>query len=455
MQKGALLAILAIAVLHAVPASAQIPADVTLDPVPGLPSFSTPVGLKHAGDGSGRLFVVEQGGTVRVIDNSGSLLPTAFVDLGARVFPPPQGERGLLDLAFHPDYEVPGADGEGKFYMHYSAGSTRPAGTRAGDTIIAEFSVTGDPNIGSSVPDRIILTVSQDFSNHNGGQMRFGPDGYLWIGLGDGGSGGDPCNRAQTLDPADLATGCGSSAPLNDSLALLGKMLRVDVDATTPAGSNNLCAANGDGSANYAVPADNPFAGAASNCGEIFYYGLRNPWRWSFDRQTGEVWIGDVGQNQWEEIDLVPAPVRSASAGGPAARKLRGQNAVDLGWRCYEGTSIYTTAGPCPTSGTLFPVMEYSHSATGGCSVTGGYRYRGPIISLRGEYIFGDYCTGEIWFGDDNDGPWAFETFDTIGFGLRSFGEDEDGNVYAFDGSTLLRFNGDVSDIVFLDGFES
>ncbi len=453
MQKGALLAILAIAVVHAVPASAQIPADVTLDPVPGLPSFSTPVGLKHAGDGSGRLFVVELGGTIRVIDAGGTVLGTPFVDLGSRVTS--GGERGLLDLAFHPDYEVLGADGEGKFYLHYSAGTTRPAGTRAGDTIIAEFSVTGDPNVGSSVPDRIILTVSQDFSNHNGGQMRFGPDGYLWIGLGDGGSGGDPCNRAQTLDPADLATGCGSSAPLNDSLALLGKMLRVDVDATTPAGSNNLCAANGDGSANYAVPADNPFAGAASNCGEIFYYGLRNPWRWSFDRQTGEVWIGDVGQNQWEEIDLVPAPVRSASAGGPAARKPRGQNAVDLGWRCYEGTSTYTTAGPCPTSGTLFPVMEYSHSATGGCSVTGGYRYRGPIISLRGEYIFGDYCTGEIWFGDDNDGPWAFETFDTIGFGLRSFGEDEDGNVYAFDGSTLLRFNGDVSDIVFLDGFES
>ncbi len=439
MQKGALLAILAIAVLHAGPASAQIPADVTLDPVPGLPNFSTPVGLKHAGDGSGRLFVVELGGTVRVIDAGGSVLATSFVDLGSRVTS--GGERGLLDLTFHPNYEVSGASGEGKFYLHYSAGSVRPAGTSTGDTVIAEFTDNGDPDTAVTTPDRIILTVSQDFSNHNGGQMRFGPDGYLWIGLGDGGSGGDPCNRAQTLDPADIQTGggCGS----DESVALLGKMLRIDVDTTTPAGSNNLCGANGDGSAEYAVPGSNPFAGGASNCGEIFYFGLRNPWRWSFDRQTDEVWIGDVGQNQWEEIDLVPAPL------------ARGQNAVDLGWRCYEGTSTYTTAGPCPTPGTLFPVMEYSHSATGGCSVTGGYRYRGPIISLRGEYIFGDYCTGEIWFGDDNDGPWAFETFDTIGFGLRSFGEDEEGNVYAFDGSTLLRFNGDVTDIVFADGFES
>ena len=453
MRQGALKSLFTLAILAAAaPSMAQVPGDVTLDPVSGLPGFSTPVGLKHAGDDSGRLFVVEQGGTVRVVDGSGTLLGTPFVDIGS-LSTGVSGERGLLDIAFHPQFAQSGAPGEGKFYLHYSAGPTRPAGTAFGDTIIGEFSVTGDPNVGNSTPDRIILTVTQDFSNHNGGQMRFGPFGYLWIALGDGGSGGDPCNRAQTLDPANLAN-CGST-PVNDSQALLGKMLRIDVDNTTPAGANNLCGANSDGSAEYAIPNQNPFSASATNCGEIFYYGLRNPWRWSFDRQTHDVWIGDVGQNQWEEIDLVPAPTGRAP-GGRAAREARGQNAVDLGWRCYEGSSVFTTAGPCPTAGTLFPVMEYDRTATpsNDCSVTGGYRYRGPVASLQGLYIFGDYCSGEIWFGSDDGGAWSFEEFDAIGFGLRSFGEDEDGNVYAFDGATLTRFNGVIQETIFADGFE-
>lgn len=467
MRKGACtILILLAAMAWTSPSRAQIPADVTLDPVPGLPSFSTPVGLKHAGDGSGRLFVVELGGTVRVIDAGGSVLAEPLVSLGNRVTS--GSERGLLDIAFHPDYAAPGAAGEGKFYLHYSAGSNRPAGSRLGDTVIGEFTDNGDPGTPVTTPDRIILTVSQDFSNHNGGQMRFGPDGYLYLGLGDGGSGGDPCNRAQTVSPADLVASCGSGAPLNDSLALLGKMLRLDVDSTTPAGSNNLCGAAGDGSANYAIPGDNPYASTPGNCAEIFYYGLRNPWRWSFDRSTQEIWIGDVGQNQWEELNLVPAtPLRSQLDGSEAPRAAlrlidehlrsggRGINAVDLGWRCYEGTNVFTTAGDCPTMGTLFPVIEYSHSATGGCSVTGGYRYRGPITSLQGRYIYGDYCSGEIWFANNGGGSWVSDSFDVIGFGLRSFGEDEDGNVYAFDGSTLLRFNGNVEQLIFGDSFES
>lgn len=439
MQKGALLAILAVVSICSAPASAQIPGDITLDPVPGLPNFSTPVGLKHAGDDSGRIFIVELGGTVRVVDGAGTLLATPFVDIDPIVDSDGGGERGLLDIAFHPEYGVPGSAGEGKFYLHFSSeGQSAVSGTRTGDTVVAEFSDNEDSNTAVTTPDRIILTVTQDFSNHNGGQMRFGPDGYLYLALGDGGSGNDPCNRAQTLDPAALQT-CGAT-PLNDSQALLGKMLRIDIDNTTPAGINNLCAANGNGTAEYAVPPENPFFGQADRCGEILLYGIRNPWRFSFDRQTQDIWIGDVGQGVTEEVDLLPWPV----AGGD-----------DLGWKICEGSFLRgSSSTPCPASGSILPVMEYNQAGTL-CSITGGYRYRGPFPSLQGYYIFGDYCTGDVWFGSEVQGSWSFESFDAIGFGLRSFGEDEEGNVYAFDNSTLLRFNGEFIEELFADGFES
>jgi len=426
-----------LATLPAASGIAQIPPDVTLDAVPGVDGLAAPLGIKHAGDDSGRLFLIEQGGTIRVVDGvldgTGTLLPEPLVDLGARVTA--GGERGLLDIAFHPEFIV-----NGRFFLHYSAGSTRPAGTAPGDTIVAEFTDNGDPDTPVTVPDRILLTVSQDFSNHNGGQMRFGPDGYLYLGLGDGGSGNDPCDRAQTLGPAELVnpSSCGSGAPLNDSLALLGKLLRVDVDNTTPAGANNLCAAAGDGSANYAVPPENPFSDDAERCGEVLLYGLRNPWRWSFDRQTRDLWIGDVGQGTWEEVDLVEWPL----VGGE-----------DLGWKICEGSFARgSTTTACPNAGSVLPVIEYRRN-DGNCSVTGGYRYRGPVGSLRGRYVFGDFCSGNIWFARD-DGVWQTELFQSID-NIRSFGEDEDGNLYVYSGSTLLRFNGDVTDVEFADGFES
>lgn len=416
-----------ILLLASATAIAQVPADVSLEPVPGISGLIAPLGLKHAGDGSGRIFIVEQGGTVRVIDGDGNLLAEPLIDLGDRVatdFP----EQGLLDIAFHPEFSS-----NGRFYLHYSAG------TASGDTIVAEFHISADPNVANAEPERIILTVAQDFENHNGGQMRFGPDGYLYLALGDGGSGGDPCNRAQTLDPALIET--GGSCRSNPSVALLGKMLRIDVDEVTQPGDNNLCAANGDGSANYAVPVENPFAGDPNACGEILLYGLRNPWRWSFDRLSGDLWIGDVGQNQWEEIDLIPAPAEGTF-----------DTAENLGWSCYEASSSFVPARCPPDSQLVFPVLEYPRQ-TPNCSVTGGYRYRGPIGSLRGRYIYGDFCSGNIWFADDDSGDWQTTLTSFNEIWLRSFGEDQQGNVYVIAGNGLFRFEGDI-ELIFADGFE-
>lgn len=423
-------------------ALAQIPDDVSLVPVAGISGLQAPLGLKHAGDGSGRIFIVEQGGTVRIIDAVDNLLSTPFIDVGSLITN--SGEQGLLDIAFHPEYAIPGAAGEGLFYLHFSSGGSSIPDTEPGDTVIAEFSVGNDADVANPDYERIILTVSQDDNNHNGGQMQFSAKGYLYIGLGDGGGAGDPCERAQTLNPGELVEPdtCGSDATLNDSLALLGKMLRIDVDSTTAAVDNdNLCGVGAGNAAQYAVPASNPFAGPADRCGEVFLYGLRNPWRFSFDRATGDLWIGDVGQNQWEEIDLLAAPL----TGGD-----------NLGWDCYEASSVFETAG-CPDAGELvFPVLEYPR-AEADCSVTGGYRYRGPVLGLQGLYLFGDYCSGDIRVADDDSGAWSAETiarFD-VGFGLRSFGEDEAGNLYVIAGDGLHRFEGDVDQLIFADGFEN
>ncbi|MDW8478572.1 MAG: PQQ-dependent sugar dehydrogenase [Xanthomonadales bacterium] len=246
--------------------------------------------------------------------------------------------------------------------------------------------------------------------------------------MGDGGSGGDPCSRAQTLRPADLVTGgsCGS----HPSRTLLGKMLRIDVDASTPAGPNNLCAANPDGSAAYAVPAGNPFLGdPLGRCAEIWAYGLRNPWRFSFDRATGEIWIADVGQNTREEVSLEPP-------GTP------GRN---YGWRCREGTHVFNTSAPyCNDPGVIAslipPVLEYPRTSPR-CSVTGGYRYRGPAVNLRGLYFFGDYCEGRVLVGYRSGGGWAFLPWSPSSIGnIRTFGEDEAGA--ALRGDDLHRVSG-------------
>jgi glucose/arabinose dehydrogenase len=423
--------------------------------------LSAPIGIVNADDGSGRLFVHQQGGALRVIRND-TLQTPPFLTLNAstscRRSPSaaPEtvgfasgGERGLLGVAFHPGYEANG-------YVFVSFSDVN------GDSVVARFtnSTPASDTLVDSTPTSCVmfLRVDQDGANHNGGNILFGPDGFLYFALGDGGGGGatpgsfgsnDGCDRAQTLDPANLSSSNNCAADANfatgggnaNSRALLGKMLRINVDAPTAAGSTTLCSAWPDGSANYSIPAGNPFIGADVNnaCDEVWAYGLRNPWRSSFDRETDDLFIGDVGQGAVEEIDFEP----------PATG---GRN---YGWRCFEGNSNTGLCTMLPV-GTTAPIITYGHSA-GRCSITGGHRYRGPVTAAVGQYFYGDYCTGEIWVSTFNGSNWSQPgtPFQDFGDNLLSFGEDEAGELYAVNGSQIWRLNGDRSEnAFFLDGFE-
>ena len=340
--------------------------DAVVELAPVVTSgLESPLFLTHAGDGSGRLFVVEQPGRVRVLE-LGKLLSVPFLDVTERVLF--GGEQGLLGLAFHPYYRR-----NGRFFVNYNRKSD-------GATVLAEYR-REQPNAASR-EERVLMVVPQPYANHNGGMIAFGPDGYLYIGRGDGGSRGDPGNRAQ--NPHEL----------------LGKILRIDVD-------------HGD---LYAIPADNPFAKGGGRP-EIYAYGLRNPWRFSFDSYTGELWVADVGQNKWEEIDLV----------------TRGGN---YGWRTMEGFHCFEPATDCQTAGLTVPIMEYFHEA-GRCSIIGGYVYRGTTIaSLRGQYLYGDFCSGEIFSfkksGESGSSHRATTILKTP-WRLSSFGQDEAGELYLLD----------------------
>jgi glucose/arabinose dehydrogenase len=352
------------------PAAAQGLALTTVEQATGL---VLPVALAHAGDGSGRLFIVQQTGEIMILDGS-QVLAEPFLDLSDVVIC--CGERGLLGLAFHPDYAS-----NGEFFVNY----TRTVDGQL-QTVIARYTVSADPDVADPGSEEILLTYDQPFSNHNGGQVAFGPDGFLYVSSGDGGSGGDPQENAQALD------------------TLLGKVLRIDVDGRDPGLA-------------YAIPPSNPFVGVAGARGEIWAYGLRNPWRFSFDRLRGDLWIADVGQASWEEVNLQPA----ASPGGE-----------NYGWDCREGFHDFEPTG-CPASGLTDPVFEYSsNDTTGRCSVTGGFRYRGALEPrLRGVYLYADFCTGEI-FGTVPrcDGLWQTQALFDAPFNVTAFGEDEAGEVY-------------------------
>jgi glucose/arabinose dehydrogenase len=335
--------------------------------------FSSPVAIRNAGDD--RLFIVERAGRIKIINSNGSINGTPFLDIDSIVDNSinPGQEGGLLGLAFHPDYQS-----NGYFYVNYTNNS--------GDTVISRFTVSLNADLANSNSQLILLTIDQPYSNHNGGDIAFGPDGYLYIGTGDGGSGGDPQNRAQNLN------------------SLLGKMLRIDVDSGSP----------------YTIPTDNPYLndGDSSTLSEIWAYGLRNPWRFSFDSQSGDLWTADVGQGTYEEINRVS----SATA------------EINYGWRCYEANATYNTSG-CPPMNTLtFPIGTYSHS--GGaffrCSISGGYVYRGSENpNFSGVYFFADYCSNEIGTlaYDGNNWNMSF-TSPYNGEGWVSFGNDMAGELY-------------------------
>jgi glucose/arabinose dehydrogenase len=374
------------AVLAASAISFAAPGPVVLAPfVSGLAS---PVEITHAGDGSGRLFVVEQPGRIRIVKN-GKLLAQPFLDLSGIVqF---GGEQGLLGLAFHPDYAA-----NGYFYVYYNK---PPANAPAGgsDIVIARYARSGsNADVANSQSGQVLLTIAHpQQTNHNGGKLAFGRDRYLYVGVGDGGGGGDPFGAGQNL---------------ND---LRAKILRIDVNGTAP----------------YAIPPTNPFVNLPGKRAEIFAYGVRNPWRFSFDRLTGDLFIGDVGQNAWEEIDYIPF----GSNGG--------QN---LGWNVYEGTHCYSPSSGCSLAGHVPPILEYGHDANGGFAVTGGYRYRGRRVQeIYGYYIYGDYVSGHVWAASPGTGgAWSTTLLNVTASNVSAFGEDEEGDLYAanLSAGTITRF---------------
>ncbi len=377
------------------PAAADIPLPPDLELVEVATGVSNPTVVTHAGDGSGRLFIVEQPGRIRVMDD-GVLLAAPYLDITS-IVNSSGFEQGLLGLAFDPGYAT-----NGDFYVYYTRGDNA--------TVLAHYNTNPPTSNTATSSGTVLWTQPQPASNHNAGQLAFGPDGFLYMSVGDGGIQGDPSDNAQNLE------------------TWLGKILRIDVN----------------GAAAYSVPAGNPYVGVPNTLSEIWHSGLRNPWRFSFDRATGDMFIGDVGYSSWEEINHAPA----SSTGGE-----------NWGWRCYEGAHPFNTTGCGPVTDYDMPILEYSHGAPSfPCSVTGGYRYRGPMApSLDGAYLFGDYCTGEIWAGieDQPSGSWfsILLDFPQNTTSLRTFGEDEPGNVYVAAGSTVwvLREIGSI----FMDGFES
>lgn len=361
--------------------------EAVVEAFPNL-SFNRPLSLQHAGDNTDRLFVVEQSGVISVFPNDPEVKEVdIFLNIQDRVTDA-SNEEGLLGLAFHPDYET-----NGYFYVNYTA-------SNPDRSVISRFSVKeSDASSADAASETVLLTYNQPYGNHNGGHLSFGPDGFLYIAVGDGGSAGDPENNGQ------------------DRTTLLGSILRIDIDSQE----------NGN---EYEIPNGNPFVGNAEGYREeIFAYGLRNPWRFSFDADTNELWAGDVGQNAIEEIDII-------------------ENGLNYGWNIMEGASCYPADLDCDREGLESPVFTYGHSQ-GDRSITGGYVYRGnDIPELTGLYIYADFVSGRIWALDRSnpDNPENTELHDTD-LNISSFGVDSNNELYltAFDGK-IYRFGEDIVD---------
>jgi glucose/arabinose dehydrogenase len=353
------------------PGETPSPADideVAIELKPTVSGLESPLLVTHAGDGSNRMFIIEQPGRIRIVSD-GELLVAPFLDVSDAITA--GGEQGLLGLAFHPDYES-----NGRFFIDYTDAE--------GNDVVAEYAVSSDPNVADPASERLLVEIDDPFSNHNGGHLAFGEDGYLYIATGDGGGGGDPLESGQNLD------------------TLLGKLLRIDVDSST-------------GELPYGIPSDNPFANRNEARREIWAYGLRNPWRFSFDR--GDIWIGDVGQSALEEINRMPA----SRAG------------LNYGWNTIEGDACFDPPFECDRSGMVLPITTYTHDE--GCSVTGGYVYRGGSFpSLQGVYFFADYCSGFIWSLDAaGRGQQTARRVLESERSISSFGLDESGELYLTD----------------------
>jgi glucose/arabinose dehydrogenase len=342
--------------------------SITLTPfVSGL---SSPVDFQTPDDGSGRIFIVQQPGTIRII-SGGSLLTMPFLDITSKVnFD--GGEQGFLGLAFHPNYNQ-----NKRFYLNYD----RLSGGQM-QTVIAEYQLSVDPNAADPASERILLTVNQPFPNHKGGQMAFGPDGFLYIAFGDGGGEGDPQGNGQNRQ------------------TLLGKILRIGVDPPFTSGLQ------------YAIPADNPFVGT-SDRGEIWAYGFRNPWRFSFERGASRLFVADVGQDRFEEVDLV-------------------QKGLNYGWNTMEGAHCFNPSSGCTMTGLTLPIAEYDHSE--GTTVIGGYLYHGIAISgLAGAYVFGDFGNGKVYQLTESSGTWTRTLLLSSGPHMSAFGQDSTGELYVID----------------------
>ncbi|HEU0299055.1 MAG TPA: PQQ-dependent sugar dehydrogenase [Longimicrobium sp.] len=364
MRAHILACLLAAAACDDGPSNGEPPGDAAIRLQRVVQGLQSPVHLA-APSGDARLFIVEQPGRIRIVEN-GTLLATPFLDIRARVGS--GGERGLLSVAFHPQYAQ-----NGTFFVNFT--------DLQGDTRVERFRVSADRNVADAASAELVIAIDQPFANHNGGQLAFGPDGRLYVGMGDGGGGGDPQETGQ------------------DPMQLLGKLLRLDVDAARP----------------YAIPAGNPYAGRTDGRAEIWALGLRNPWRFAFDRTAGLLYLADVGQNRLEEVNVVPA----AQAG------------VNYGWDVMEGTDCFEPASGCSQAGLTRPVATYTHAD--GCSVTGGFVYRGQdIAALRGHYFYADYCNGWIRSFRYANGlvadarEWELENVGNV----SSFGEDGRGELY-------------------------
>ncbi len=338
---------------------------VRLQRVFGQLTISSPVLMLQAPNDDSSWYIVEKRGTVlRVTVNGGVAQSSVFLDITDRVESGPN-EAGFLGMAFHPQYAS-----NGRVYLSYT--TSNPSLT----SVISRVTRSADGNSLQADSEEVLLTVNQPYSNHNGGHIAFGPDSFLYVGFGDGGSGGDPQGHAQNTQ------------------TLLGSMLRLDVNSAAP----------------YGIPTTNPFVSGEQGRAEIYAWGLRNPWRWSFDRTTGALWVADVGQNSWEEINIISAP-------------------GNFGWNPKEGTRCYQSTN-CSNPDFIDPVIEYSHEY--GCSVTGGYVYRGSAMpSLQGTYLYSDYCSGVLWGGRDN-GNGGYESFEILSTQLNvaSFAEGNDGEIY-------------------------